>query len=116
MIPARWIPTSHNIPGFTAGIGGTELLSSLKQQSSLYGSQIRCAKVTAVTMEGEVFVVAADAPERFYSRYVLLATGVKDHLPALPGASEAATRKAFCASVDDGARCFGRNRRCLQSR
>ena len=23
---ARWIPTSHNIPGFTAGVGGAEFL------------------------------------------------------------------------------------------
>ena len=29
---ARWIPTSHNIPGFTAGIGGDEFLQAMRNR------------------------------------------------------------------------------------
>ncbi len=42
---ARWIPTSHNIPGFAAGIGGDEFLSSLKEQASKYGAEFCRATV-----------------------------------------------------------------------
>ena len=99
---ARWIPTSHNIPGFTAGIGGTEFLATLKLQSMQYGAQIRRAHVTAITMDESVFVVTLDAQESLCSRYLLLATGVKDHLPALPGVSEAVLRSLmrFCPICD----------------
>jgi thioredoxin reductase (NADPH) len=99
---ARWIPTSHNIPGFTAGIGGPELLAKLKEQSTKYGAQIRSAHVAAVTMDESLFVVAPEAQESLYSRYLLLATGVKDHLPALPGVSEAVLRSVlrFCPICD----------------
>lgn len=38
---AQWIPTSHNIPGFTAGVGGQAFLSTLRTQALKYGAQIR---------------------------------------------------------------------------
>jgi thioredoxin reductase (NADPH) len=99
---ARWIPTSHNIPGFTAGIGGTELLAKLKEQSTKYGARIRSAHVTRVTMDDNLFVVTPDAQASLYSRHLLLATGVKDHLPALAGVSEAVLRSVlrFCPICD----------------
>lgn len=99
---ARWIPTSHNIPGFTAGIGGAQFLATLKAQSIQYCAQIRCGHVTAVTIEDGVFVVAADTCKSIRGRYLLLATGVKDHFPALPGVSEAVMRSLmrFCPICD----------------
>ena len=33
---ARWIPTSHNCPGFPSGVGGNELLASLRAQAETY--------------------------------------------------------------------------------
>jgi thioredoxin reductase (NADPH) len=42
---ARWIPKSHNTPGFPAGVGGEELLARLREQALLYGAQIRPAYV-----------------------------------------------------------------------
>lgn len=88
---ARWIPTSHNIPGFTAGIGGDEFLSSLKAQALKFGARILRAHVSALTMDDGVFAVqTAEGP--LFARYVLLATGVRDHLPSIEGASEAVMR------------------------
>jgi thioredoxin reductase (NADPH) len=88
---ARWIPTSHNIPGFTAGIGGEEFLSSLKAQALKYGARILRAHVSTLTLHDGVFAVqTAEGP--IFARYVLLATGVRDHLPAIEGASEAVMR------------------------
>jgi thioredoxin reductase (NADPH) len=52
---ARWIPTSHNIPAFAAGIGGDEFLISLKEQAMKYGAQLQRASVTGVTVEDDLF-------------------------------------------------------------
>lgn len=88
---ARWIPTSHNIPGFTAGVGGREFLGMLKEQALKYGAQLRRAHVSRLLLEDDVFALHTEA-QTLYSRYVLLATGVRDHLPNLPGAAEAVQR------------------------
>jgi thioredoxin reductase (NADPH) len=88
---ARWIPTSHNIPGFTTGIGGEEFLATLKEQALQYGAQLRRAHVSALTDNGDIFTLQTEAG-MFSSRYVLLATGVRDHLPDIEGASEAVKR------------------------
>ena len=99
---ARWIPTSHNIPGFTAGIGGTELLARLQDQATKYGTDIRSARVTAVTKASNAFTVTTAANENYVSRFLLLATGTRDHLPQLPGAPEAVMRSLlrFCPICD----------------
>jgi thioredoxin reductase (NADPH) len=98
---ARWIPTSHNIPGFAAGIGGDEFLLSLQEQASKYGAQLRRASVTGITVDDDLFCVRT-AQDTHRSRFVLLATGVKDHLPVIKGASEAILRSLvrFCPICD----------------
>jgi thioredoxin reductase (NADPH) len=87
----RWIPTNHNIPGFTAGIGGDEFLAALKEQALQYGAQVRHAHVSALTDNDGIFALQTDGGT-LYTRYVLLASGVRDHLPDIEGASEAVTR------------------------
>jgi thioredoxin reductase (NADPH) len=99
---ARWIPTSHNIPGFAAGIGGSELLATLTQQTKQFGAQILTANVVSVVKSWDHFVVATADHGSFAGRYLLLATGTKDHLPDLPGAPEAVMRSLlrFCPICD----------------
>jgi thioredoxin reductase (NADPH) len=98
---ARWIPTSHNIPGFTAGIGGDEFLRSLTEQALQYGAQIHQCSVSSIRQEDGIFFLETTGGT-FRSRYVLLATGVKDHLPDIAGASEAVLRSLlrFCPICD----------------
>src|SRR5579864_7531159 len=48
---ARWIPESHNIPGFTLGVGGTELLSRLRAQAEKYGATVVPGWVRSLTRE-----------------------------------------------------------------
>jgi thioredoxin reductase (NADPH) len=98
---ARWIPTSHNIPGFAAGIGGEQFLSSLKEQALKYGAKVRNGCVSGLTVNEGYFAIRTDN-EVLYSRYVILATGVRDRLPAIDGAPEAALRSLlrFCPICD----------------
>jgi thioredoxin reductase (NADPH) len=98
---ARWIPTSHNIPGFTAGIGGNEFLHTMRQQALHYGADIQRRTVSGLSIDDEVFALTTDAAT-LYARYVLLATGVRDHLPQIEGAPEAVMRSVlrFCPICD----------------
>jgi len=88
---ARWIPTSHNIPGFTAGVGGEQFLGLLKSQAITYGAQIRHTHVSNLAVNDGVFAVQTD-DGTLHTRYVLLATGTRDHLPDIEGASDAVRR------------------------
>jgi thioredoxin reductase (NADPH) len=98
---ARWIPTSHNIPGFTAGVGGAEFLRNLRLQAVKYGAEIRHNHVSGLSLQKGIFSLRTDAGT-LRSRYVLLATGVRDHLPSIGGASEAVLRSLlrFCPICD----------------
>lgn len=84
---ADWIPKSHNTPGFPHGVGGPELLSQLSQQAALYGAERRSARAATLERTPDGFALrledapAEQAPLR--ARFVLLATGVVDRLPAL---------------------------------
>lgn len=88
---ARWIPESHNIIGFPQGIGGRALLSQVRTHAQQYGSQFLQDTVEDIVAEDGGFVVRT-AGKTVRSRYVVLATGVQDHLPILPGAEEAVRR------------------------
>jgi thioredoxin reductase (NADPH) len=88
---ARWIPKSHNMVGFPQGIGGEALLSQLRTHAKQYGAQIRQDTVEEITPQDGGFAVRSRT-DTLRARYVILATGVQDHLPNLPGAGEAVLR------------------------
>jgi thioredoxin reductase (NADPH) len=88
---ARWIPKSHNIPGFPRGIGGADLLSQMREQALQFGADIRAEKTHSITRTPDIFSVHIGT-QTLKSNYVLLATGVHDRLPELRGAEEAVLR------------------------
>ncbi|MDB5641701.1 MAG: hypothetical protein JWN07_1018 [Hyphomicrobiales bacterium] len=86
---ASWIPRSHNHPGFPTGIGGRELLVRLREQAAHHGVTPEPGAVTSVrALEDGGFELPLGAG-RTRARYLLLATGVKDNEPDLPGVTEA---------------------------
>jgi|tagenome__1003787_1003787.scaffolds.fasta_scaffold20506663_1 thioredoxin reductase (NADPH) len=78
------IPRSHNHPGFAAGISGGELLERLRQQAQHYEIETRNCKIEALEKQAECFVATGDAVHMHADR-VLLATGITDESPSLPG-------------------------------
>lgn len=98
---ARWIPESHNIPGFYRGIGGRELLAQMKAQAQLYGARVHAGRVDTIAATNEAFQTRVGS-ELFKSSYLILATGVGDHLPAIAGAQEAIlhSRLRICPICD----------------
>ncbi|MDP9087701.1 MAG: NAD(P)/FAD-dependent oxidoreductase [Pseudomonadota bacterium] len=106
---ARWIPKSRNMPGFSQGVGGPELLAQLRLQAVRYGAHLRPGHVQSLRRieNGLEVHLGTDTLE---SRFVLLATGVRDHLPPLPGVAEAVLRSVVrVCPICDGFEATGKN-------
>ena len=99
---ARWIPESHNCPGFPFGVGGTELLVKLRAQAVEYGACIEQGYVARLERDDDGFVATADDGRSWRARYVLLATGVVDVMPAMEGLEQGieSNRVRLCAVCD----------------
>jgi thioredoxin reductase (NADPH) len=88
---ACWIPVSHNMPGFPKGITGDAILARMRDQALEYGAVIEPGRVEALARDGDGFVARLNGRE-VRVRAVLLATGVVDHHPDLPGVQDAVKR------------------------
>lgn len=100
---ARWIPTSHNCPGFPFGVTGTGLLAKLREQAERYGITVTPGRIVSLDKDGECFVARDEQGRSWQARYVLLATGIVDRMPAIDGDIEsavAAGRVRLCAVCD----------------
>lgn len=78
---AATIPVSHNHAGHPAGIRGAELLDRMRIQAAQYGAVIISGEVAGLARTQTGFVLAAGFA--FHAPTVLLATGVRNHRPAM---------------------------------
>ncbi|WP_439471918.1 NAD(P)/FAD-dependent oxidoreductase [Brevundimonas sp.] len=88
---ACWIPVSHNMPGFPQGITGDAILRRMTEQATEYGAVIEKGRIEALGREGDAFTARLNG-QTVRARAVLLATGVTDHHPDLPGVERAIER------------------------
>ncbi len=88
---ACWIPVSHNMPGFPQGITGDAILKRMTEQAREYGAVIEAGRVEGLARDGDGFIARINGGE-VRVRAVLLATGVVDHHPDLPGVERAIER------------------------
>ncbi len=98
---ARWIPTTHNCPGFPFGVAGPDLLDKLRAQAQTYDARIERARVDRLErVDGGFEIGAQDRTWR--ARYVLLATGIVDAMPPMDAldAAIAAGVIRLCAICD----------------
>jgi thioredoxin reductase (NADPH) len=92
---AAWIPTSHNFPVFSEGIGGPEMLARQRENLAQYGVKPLPARVSGLLQQPGCFVATleGDAGARqLRARRVLLATGCVDIEPDLPDLPDAVQR------------------------
>ena len=99
---ARWIPESNNCPGFPDGIGGEALLGKLREQARSFDVAIEDGRIARLQRDGGHFIAIAEDGRRWRARYVLLATGVVDVMPAMDGLDAGIARHAvrLCAVCD----------------
>lgn len=88
---ACWIPVSHNMPGFPHGITGDAILKRMTDQAVEYGAVIEAGRVETLADDGEGFIASLNGRD-VRVRAVLLASGVADHHPDLPGVEQAIER------------------------
>jgi len=79
---ARWIPETHNCPGFPQGVSGESLLRKLREQASTYGVVPLRRRVVGLSTGPDGWEVR-DESQTWHAGSVILATGVRDRLPEL---------------------------------
>jgi len=99
---ARWIPRSHNVPGFPFGVAGPTLLERLRTQAGEYGVDIVAGCIRRLERDGDGFIATADDGASWRSRTVVLASGIVDVMPSMPGLADAIERRIvrLCAVCD----------------
>jgi thioredoxin reductase (NADPH) len=88
---AAWIPRSHNHPGFPGGIAGKTLLSRMRRQAERYGGVVEAGRVEDIARAGRGFSLSTSLGA-MKARAVILATGVLDNQPNVPGLEAAVSR------------------------
>lgn len=88
---ACWIPVSHNLPGFPQGITGEAIVGRMTEQALEFDAVIESGRVETLEPDGEGFRARLNGRD-IRARAVLLATGVVDHHPDLPGVERAIER------------------------
>jgi thioredoxin reductase (NADPH) len=89
---ARWIPTSHNYPGFPEGITGEQLLARLRAQADRYHTRVVASEVTALARDEDGLFHLTTAQGVTRARRVLLASGVTDNEPEVEDVFHAVKR------------------------
>lgn len=98
---AALIPVSHNYPGYM-GIAGSDLLARLRRQAEEYGAGHLSGRVTKLTPTEDHGFIANAGPRDIYARTVIIATGVLDESPDMPGLAPAIQEGAlrYCPICD----------------
>lgn len=99
---ARWIPTSHNCPGFPLGVSGTTLLARLREQAEEHGVVVTQGRIDWLLREahghgGSAYVARDAAGQTWRAATVILATGIVDTLPEVEGGPD-----ALAAAIEAG--------------
>lgn len=99
---ARWIPESHNCPGFPGGISGVALLERLQEQLAECATTIRRRCVSELQRMPGGFVVTDANGESVHASTILMATGIVDVLPDVDWIEDAIHARAvrLCAVCD----------------
>ena len=82
---AQHIPRSHNVPGFPEGISGPHILARLRDQAHKNGATLIESRVEHVEQRSGGFLLTTAAGYSVIARRAILATGVVDLAPEIPG-------------------------------
>ena len=103
------VPTSHNYPGFPAGISGRELLSRLNLQARKFGASVKSGIVNEIAQDNNELFRVRFGNSVVFARSVILATGASDVAPPMEGYERALRRGIlrYCP-ICDGFEAIGK--------
>jgi len=104
---ARWIPSSHNCPGFPFGVSGEDLLAKLRTQAEGYGAPITRGRIVRIERRSDAFEAFDDQSRAYRSSCVLLATGILDRMPRVEGPPDSLERAIAAGAIRLCAVCDG---------
>jgi thioredoxin reductase len=95
---------SHALHGYLSrdGIAPAEFVELGRAELGTYGVHVRAIGATAATLDGDHYRIALSDGGETRARYLLLATGVIDDLPAITGFDECYGRSIFHCPYCDG--------------
>lgn len=96
------IDRTYNLPGYPQGITGQEMLASLREQAEEMGGRVLAASAQQISGENGAFTVELDEGEPLHARKVILALGVRDREPDIPGIQEHVGKFLRYCPVCDG--------------
>jgi thioredoxin reductase (NADPH) len=77
---ANWIPCTRNVPGFTEGVNGADLIARMRAQAEKYGASVETGRVSRIERVDGGFEAEWGAGTAT-ARTILFATGVKNRRP-----------------------------------
>jgi thioredoxin reductase len=84
------------------GIAPADFRAAARRELVPYGIEFRCVAVKGATRERDGFSVSLAGGRRERTRFLLLASGVRDQLPAIEGLDECYGRSVFHCPYCDG--------------
>lgn len=99
---ARWIPRTHNCPGYPNGISGNDLLKRLRDQALAHDVPFEQTRIRRLRPHPQGGFVLEDEHRQWHARTVLMATGVNDLVPEMEDVEGAIASAAIrlCAICD----------------
>lgn len=101
----------RNILGFQDGVSGETLRLLGREQAVRYGATFLPARVVRLETNGEggFFVHASGLPDPLQARTLVMATGIRDPFPAIPGIGECLGVSIFLCPDCDGYETVAQN-------
>lgn len=94
--------TYHNILGFPEGVSGEELRSKGRMQAEKTGVAFEKDRIVQAERVGEQIQLTGSSGTLYSARTVLLATGLSDRFPAIPGLRPTLGRSVYVCPDCDG--------------
>lgn len=94
--------TYHNILGFPEGVSGEELRSKGRMQAEKTGVAFEKDRIVKAERVGEQIQLTGSSGTLYSARTVLLATGLSDRFPAIPGLRPTLGRSVYVCPDCDG--------------
>ena len=105
---ARWSPRNRNYPGFPEGLTGPEILERFAEQARRFHVSPTPAKVEGIDRTEAGFRIRAGS-ETAEVRKIILATGITDLWPQVPGAEELLGNRIRVCPICDAYETNGRS-------
>jgi len=94
--------TYHNILGFPDGVSGEELRSKGRMQAEGTGVSFEKDRIIKAGRRGEQIQLFGSSGSEYMAKTVLLATGLTDRIPAIPGLRPTLGRTVYVCPDCDG--------------